>query len=80
MNTGFDLPTPRRFFLWRHEDDSGVSGTGAVAQGVVWHDGTATLKWSVPGKPNSEASYRCMLDLMEIHGHGGKTVAKWLDK
>lgn len=31
---------PRVFVLQRHVDVSGVSGTGEIAEGVEWSDGT----------------------------------------
>jgi len=34
----------RRFYLDRRTDVSGVSGTGIVAHGVVWPDGTVTIR------------------------------------
>jgi len=36
---------PRLFRLERDVDSTGVSGAGHVADGVVWADGTATLRW-----------------------------------
>jgi hypothetical protein len=35
----------RRFCLFREEDVSGVSGTGVVAEGVVFSTGKAVLSW-----------------------------------
>jgi hypothetical protein len=37
---------PRTFVLDRRRDISGVSGTGLVAEGVVWSDGAVALRWS----------------------------------
>lgn len=36
---------PQRFRLVRHEDVSGVSGTGVVAEGVLFSSGKAVLSW-----------------------------------
>lgn len=36
---------PRRFHLWRDVDATGASGTGHVADGALWPDGTATVHW-----------------------------------
>ena len=61
-----------RFHLERDEDESGVSGTGIVAEGVVFTDGTAVLRWRT--KPYaSTAVYASLAELEHIHGHGGKT-------
>lgn len=68
---------PRRFHLIRHEDPSGVSGTGPVAEGVQWTDGTVTLRWY--GDRPSTADWRSIEDVLAIHGHNGLTVVAWLD-
>ena len=39
----------RIFSLVRHEDVSGVSGTGRVADGVEFNDGTVVLRWLTMG-------------------------------
>lgn len=36
---------PRRFHLQRTTDVTGASGTGRVADGVLWPDGTASVRW-----------------------------------
>lgn len=68
---------PRRFYLYRGVDETGISGTGVVADGVQWQDGTVTLKWL--GGHSSEVSWRAMPDVVHIHGHGGKTMVVWRD-
>lgn len=69
---------PRRFYLHRVVDETGISGTGVVADGVVWQDGTVTLKWL--GEHTSEVSWpRGMESVEHVHGHGGKTVVVWRD-
>lgn len=63
---------PRTFELVRDVDETGVSGTGVVAQGVEFaDDGTCVLHWCVG--VGSTAVYDCMDDVVLIHGHGGKT-------
>src|SRR5262249_29579796 len=37
---------PKIFRLNRMTDTSGISGTGIVAYGVLWPDGTAVLRWT----------------------------------
>ena len=59
------------FQLQRDEDESGVSGVGVVAQGVMFDDGTAALRWLTEHK--STAVYESLDSLEAIHGHGGKT-------
>lgn len=33
------------FYLHRVEDDSGISGTGRIAQGVIFDNGKVALTW-----------------------------------
>ncbi|EYB68851.1 hypothetical protein DEIPH_ctg017orf0229 [Deinococcus phoenicis] len=68
----------QRFILIRHEDVSGSSGTGAVAEGVVFSDGTAAMRWLV--EPCSTALYSSIGDVERIHGHEGRTVVQVLDQ
>lgn len=67
----------RRFALNRLEDETGVSGTGVVADGVVFEDGTTVLRWRTMG--GSTAIYDSVQHLESIHGHGGKTVVVFID-
>lgn len=68
--------TSKRFWLKRLEDESGVSGTGVVADGVIFPDGVAVLRWRTMG--GSTAVYDSIEKLEEIHGHGGKTVIEYI--
>ena len=68
---------PRRFWLHRHADATGTSGVGRVADGIQWHDGTATLRWRT--ERSSTAHYDSVADIEHIHGHGGQTVVEWVD-
>lgn len=61
----------RLFELHREQDETGISGTGVVAEGVVFHDGTAALRWK--SKFKSTAVYASMDDVVAIHGHNGQT-------
>ena len=67
-----------RFKLVRDIDETGISGTGAVAEGVMFSDGTACLRWLT--RHASTAVYPDIPTLMEIHGHGGKTRCEWVDE
>jgi hypothetical protein len=69
--------SPRRFLLIRHRDVSGVTGTGVVAEGVVWTDSTVTLRWK--GDHPSTAVWDSVESILAVHGHHGATVARWLD-
>lgn len=65
------------FILQRHVDHSGVSGTGVVAEGAEFSDGTVALRW--PGEHPSTAVWPDMRDMEAIHGHQGDTVVQYTD-
>ena len=67
----------RLFELQRDIDVSGASGTGRVAQGVVFDDGTCSMRWTT--STNSTCLYNSLADLERIHGHDGKTRVVMLD-
>jgi hypothetical protein len=67
----------RRFYLRRDEDLSGVSGSGVVAEGVVFWNGKCVLNWRT--KFTSTAHYDDLETLLNVHGHGGKTRLIWFD-
>jgi hypothetical protein len=69
----------RRFVLDRVRDISGVSGTGLVAEGAVFTDGTVALHWPARDGPASTAIYANINDLLAIHGHHGATRLLWLE-
>ena len=55
----------------RDEDATGISGTGTVAQGVIFDSGKVALTWLT--EHTSTAVYDSIEDVVAIHGHGGKT-------
>ena len=59
------------FYLYRHEDASGLSGVGVVAVGAVFPNGQVVFQW-VTYRSSMEI-YASMDNLTEVHGHGGKT-------
>ena len=67
----------RRFYLQRDEDESGVSGTGRVAQGVEYDNGSCALLWLSPYR--CHASYESIKAITRIHGHGDKTKIVFID-
>lgn len=67
----------RRFRLMRHEDVSGVSGTGPVAEGVQFTDGAVALRWY--GDYPTTTVWDGIDSVIAIHGHGGATEVEWLD-
>ncbi len=62
----------KTFKLVRKEDVSGVSGTGEVAEGVVFHDGQTVLSWF--GQHHTLEVLPDVAEVETIHGHGGKSV------
>lgn len=69
--------TSRRFQLVRDVDVTGVTGTGIVADGVQWPDGTATVRWR--SDRASTVHWDRITDAEAIHGHGGATRIAWID-
>jgi hypothetical protein len=69
-----------RFNLYRTKDETGSSGIGVVAQGVVFKNGKTVLCWlnGISGI-SSIAIYESLDDLLKIHGHGGTTGIEMLD-
>jgi hypothetical protein len=67
----------RRFYLERAEDASGVSGTGIVAEGVVFTTGYVALTWLTHLQCNS--FYHSVDVMLKIHGHHGRTRIVYID-
>jgi hypothetical protein len=59
------------FTLYRHEDISGVSGTGVVCEGVEFSDGAVAVRWL--GDHPSTTAWKDIRDMEAIHGHSGAT-------
>ena len=68
---------PRPFLLFRIRDVSGTSGTGVVAWGCEFPDGSAALRWNGPHP--STAAWPSVDDIVAVHGHQGATVIHWLN-
>lgn len=69
----------RRFHLERDVDISGVSGTGVVAEGVEFSDGTVALRWCSEWPTSVVFHDRGMAAVEKIHGHSGATRIVWDD-
>lgn len=65
----------RNFKLRRLDDESGVSGTGIIAEGTEFSHGEVALSWLTVHR--SMGFYPNIKELINIHGHGGKTVIEW---
>ena len=68
----------KRFCLARDHDITGVSGTGIVAEGVLFSTGWVALTWLTA--VNSLVFYPSIDNVGAIHGHSGSTRIMWLDR
>lgn len=75
MNTKSNI---RRFCLNRKEDETGISGTGIVAEGVEFTNGAVVMTWYSPHRCVNV--YESIKTVYELHGHDGKTEVVWIDK
>jgi hypothetical protein len=75
----------RRFILVRERDVTGISGTGIVAEGVEFSDGTVVLRWLKTGTARPEhvkpttVLHDDLDSVVGLHGHEGSTRVEWLD-
>lgn len=69
--------TAHRFVLARHQDPSGISGTGLICEGIEWTGGCVSLHWLTDWP--SVATFTSMDDVLAVHGHNGATLVRWLD-
>jgi hypothetical protein len=67
----------RTFRLYRGKDMSGVSGTGYVAEGVEFSDGTVVLRWT--SKTPTTEIHPDIGTLRLLHGHYGSTRVEWTE-
>lgn len=68
--------TARQFWLVRETDVSGISGTGVVAEGVRFSDGSVVVRWVV-GDHHSTVLWESVEAVLAIHGHNGATRLIW---
>lgn len=74
----------RTFVLFRDTDVTGISGTGPVADGVVYPDGVTVMRWRDVAGPNADAGVRPTIVVHEspesveaLHGHNSATRIVW---
>jgi len=67
----------RRFHLQRDKDDSGVSGTGRVAEGVLLNNGWVITEWNSHHKEIITSESIAVFE--KLHGHDGKAHIIWHD-
>ena len=69
---------PRRWYLYRKQDETGISGCGVVAYGMQFPDGVVTYRWNT--SPRTTQFANSIHDVQHIHGHEGKTEVRWIDE
>lgn len=78
----------RRFEVVRTQDVTGMSGTGVVAEGVEFSDGTVAVRWrELPEESlNYQRGVRATTVIFPnaaaveaLHGHNGATTLAWID-
>lgn len=77
MTTPFPDPTappwptdePRLFSLWRRADETGISGTGRVLDGVAFHSGKVVVCWrsDLSGGHSSVVIYDTWEGFIAVH-------------
>ncbi len=75
-----------RFQLVRQVDVSGISGTGVVADGVQFSDGTTVVRWRevegehyLRGVRATTVIFPSVEAVEALHGHNGATWINWVD-
>lgn len=68
----------RDFILIREKDVTGRSGTGVVAEGAIFQDGQAVLKWL--REPFALGVFTSIEELLSVHGYEGNTTVQFMDK
>lgn len=81
--------THRRFLVARDVDATGLSGTGIVAEGVEFSDGTAVIRWRelpedsphyLRGVRATTVVFPSTEAVLALHGHDGATRLVWLEE
>ena len=74
----------KMFTLHRHTDVTGISGTGVVAEGVQFSDGTVAVRWLNLAGAAADRGVRPTTALHDdidsdeaLHGHDGNTISVW---
>lgn len=83
----------KQFVLYRHDDVSGVSGTGVVAEGVEFANGQCALRWYPKDDDRVQIAkregwkfhgsisiFQSVNEIIHIHGHKGSTEVLYLDE
>lgn len=68
----------RTFLLVRDVDDTGISGTGIVAEGIEFSDKSVAMRWK--GESPSTSIWANIRHMLLIHGHGTKSRVEWQNR
>jgi hypothetical protein len=61
----------KTFYMLRHEDIHNNSGTGVVAEGVIFDDGSGAFTWLTDIK--TVTVFMKISEVKRLHGHEGRT-------
>jgi len=67
----------RSFLLIRDVDETRISGTGIVAEGIVFSNGKVVLGWLGKLGVPSLGVFDSIEQVEQVHGHGGATRVVW---
>lgn len=67
----------RRFMMLRRVDETGVSGIGHIADGVLFEDGTVVVRWRT--KTPGTTMFASLEHARAVHGHDGQTTFEFHD-
>jgi hypothetical protein len=70
---------PRRFYLERQGDITGLSGTGRCLEGVLWQNGKVTVQWRPPLATIAIYDDFETFEKLHVHGHPSSNVVGWLE-
>lgn len=79
MDNNNSSQPPRRFYLERKDDVTGLSGTGRVLEGVVWQNGKVTVQWRPPLATITIYDSFEIFEQLHVHGHPSINVVRWLE-
>lgn len=70
---------PRRFYLERIKDETGVSRTGRVLEGVLWQNGEVTVQWRPPHSTMGFYHSLKEFEIIHVDCHPSCNVIRWLE-
>lgn len=59
------------FYLLRHQDVNGQSGTGVVAEGVIFDSGRCAMTWL--SEIQTVTVFDSIVEIGKLHSHEGRT-------